>query len=93
MQRRNNYRPGKADKKILSKNQKIDLVNAFKDQVIQASHKKKEEVTGLLDDIRLKIENDQTVPKYQIEALKDYLAGEPGLKERLQGLLQAIAAN
>lgn len=79
--------------KILDRDQKINLINEFKNQVMRSSHKRKEEVTGLLDDIRLKIENEQPVPKYQLEALKEYLAGEQALKEKLPDLLKAIAPN
>ena len=76
--------------KILSKNQKADLIKEFKDRVAQSAYKNKEEVFGLLDDIRLKIENDQAIPRYQSDALKEYLGSEPALKESLQSLLRAI---
>lgn len=76
--------------KILNREQKIELINDFKNQVTQSSYKKKGEVNGLLDDIRAKIENDQPVPKYQSEALKEFLAGEQALKESLQSLLKAL---
>ncbi len=53
----------------------------------------KKDVTDLLVDIADKVSKQQSVPNYQLEALKGYLKDNTQTKEELDNLLAALGAN
>jgi hypothetical protein len=67
-----------------------DLINALRDRVMQAEFPSRPDALDLIKDMQQKIEGNQRVPNYQIEALKEFLKDQLNLKEPLDQVIAIL---
>ncbi|MGE0589765.1 MAG: hypothetical protein AB7O48_14405 [Cyclobacteriaceae bacterium] len=81
------FNAGKAE---ISRDNKRLFIMDFIRKIEASSIDNKSEVTQILNDMLSKIESNQVVPRYQIEALKEYLKGEKDWQDQLDQLLSML---
>lgn len=81
------FNAGKAE---ISRDNKRLFIMEFIRKIDASSIGNKSEVVQILNDMLSKIEDNQLVPRYQIEALKEYLKGDKDLQDQMDQLLSML---
>jgi len=79
-----------ASKAEISRDNKRLFIMEFIRKIDASGIENKGEVTQILNDMLSKVESNQVVPRYQIEALKEYLKGEKDWQDPLDQLLSML---
>jgi ribosomal protein S17E len=80
----------KSEEQSSIQNEKTEMINAFTKKVTELDFESRKDALEILQDIQSKVSRNETIPNYQVEALKSLLVAQQSIQPDLEKLISVL---
>lgn len=80
----------KSDEQSTIQNEKTGIINDFTKKIAALDFESRKDALEILQDIQTKVSRNETIPNYQIEALKSLLSAQQSIQPDLEKLISVL---